>query len=165
MAHGFLKYTYLSIYLSIDLLLVKLVASFLTNRSQVIKYQNHYSNPLPVYNGIPQGTLLGPLLFLVIINSLVKEIPGRQKFVDDLTIAESCFRNLISDRMSILNETRGEALDLDVTVNPTKSMIMPICFLKSSPCFLNPIPPEMYVSSFKLLDVTVSSNFKWDISR
>ena len=148
---------------NIDPLLVKLVASFLTNRSQVVKYQNHYSNPLPIYNGIPQGTLLGPLLFSVMVNSLAKEVPDRWKFVDDLTIVESCFRNLISDPMSILNEIGSEALDLDMTVNPSKSMIMPICFLKSSPCFLNPIPPEIYASSVKLLGVTISSNLKWDI--
>ena len=148
---------------NIDPLLVKLVASFLTNRSQVVKYQNHYSNPLPVHNGIPQGTLLGPLLFSVMINSLAKEFPDRWKFVDDLTVVETCFRNLISDPMSILNEIGDEALDLDMTVNPSKSMIMPICFLKSSPYFLNPIPPEISVSSFKLLGVTISSNLKWDI--
>ena len=76
-----------------------------------------------------------PLLFSVMVNSLAKEVPDRCKFVDDLTIGESCFRNLISDPMSILNEIGSEALDLDMTVNPSKSMIMPICFLKSSPCF------------------------------
>ena len=65
--------------------------------------------------------------------------------------------------MSILNEIESEALDLDMTVNPSKSMIMPICFLKSTPCFLNPIPPEIYASSVKLLGVTISSILKWDI--
>ena len=129
----------------------------------MVKYQNHYSNPRSIYNGIPQGTHLGPLLFSVIVNSLAKEVPDRWKFFDDLTIVESSFRNLISDPMSILNDTGSEALDLDVTVNPFKSMIMPICFLKSSPCFLNPIPPEIYASSVKLLGVIISLNFKWDI--
>ena len=56
-----------------------------------------------------------------------------------------------------------EASDLNMTVNPSKSMIMPICFLKSSPHFLSPIPPEISVSSFKLLGVTISSNLKWGI--
>ena len=129
----------------------------------MVKYQNHYSNPLTIYNGIPQGTLLGPLLFSVMINSLAKEVSDRLKFVNNLKIVESCFINLISDPMSILNEIGSEALDLDMTVNPSKSMIMPICFLKSSPCFLNPIPPEIYVSSVKLLGVTISSDLMWDI--
>ena len=111
----------------------------------------------------PQGTLLGPLLFSVMINSLAKEIPDRWKLVDDLKIVESGFRNLISDPMSIVNETVSEALDLDMTVYLSKSMIIPICFLKFSPCFLNPIPPEIYLFTVKLLGVTISSNLKWDI--
>ena len=53
------------------------------------------------------------------INSLAKEVPDRWKFVDDLTIVESCFRNLISDPLSILNEIGSEALDLYMTVNPS----------------------------------------------
>ena len=48
--------------------------------------------------------------------------------------------------MSILDEIGDEALDLDMIVNHSKSVIMPICFLKSSPCFLNPIPSEISVS-------------------
>jgi len=136
---------------------VKFVASFPTNRSQVVKYQNTYSNPLPVHNGMPQGTLLGPLLFSVIINSLAKELPDQQKFADDLTVVETCFRNLIGGPMGTLNETGDEALDLEITVNPSKFMIMPICFLKSSPCYLNTIPPEISESSFKLLGVTIYS--------
>jgi len=67
---------------------VKLVASTFRNRSQVVKYQNYYLNPLLVYNGIPQGTLQGPLLFSVMINSLAKEFTGRWKFADDLTVVE-----------------------------------------------------------------------------
>ena len=120
---------------NIDPLLVKLIASFLTNISQVVKYQNHYSNPLPVHNGIPQGTFLGYLLFSVTINSIGKEFPNRWRFVDDLTVVETCLGNLISDPMSILDEIGNEALDLDKTVNPSKSMIMPISFLKSSLLF------------------------------
>ena len=77
---------------------------------------------------------------------------------DYLTIIETCFRDLIGDPMSILNEIGDEALDLVMTANPSKSMIMPISFLKSSPCFLNPISHEISVSSFKLLGVTMSSS-------
>ena len=149
--------------LNVDALVVKLVASFLTNRSQVVKYQNHYSNSLPVRNGILHGSLLGLLLFSVMINSLAKEFSDRWKFGDDLTFVETCFRNLISDPMSILNEIGDQALELDMTDNPSKSMIMQTYFLIFSTYFLNPIPAKISVSSFKLLGVTISSNLKWDI--
>jgi hypothetical protein len=40
--------------------LVNIIASFLSNRSQVVKYKNVYSDSLPISCRVPQGTLLGP---------------------------------------------------------------------------------------------------------
>ena len=147
----------------LDPLLVNIVISFLSNRSQVVKYKNIFSNPLPIYCGIPQGTLLGPLLFLVMINDIGKDFPQRWKYVDDLSILEVCHRNIKSDPLEILSHISDEAKNLNMKVNSTKSNIMTINFLKSIPAFLDPIPPDISVSSFKLLGVTISSNLKWDI--
>lgn len=38
--------------------------------------------------GLPQGTKLGPLLFEILVNNLLKNWPGRSKFVDDTTTFE-----------------------------------------------------------------------------
>ena len=64
--------------------------------------------------------------------------------------------------MGILHDIAGEASSLDMTVNPCKSTILSVSFLKSPPLFLHPIPPEISASSFKLLGVTISSDLKWD---
>jgi hypothetical protein len=61
----------------IETFLVKLFASFLSNRSQAVKYLNCYSSHLCIHNGIPQGTVLGPLLSSVMINSLLMYYPNR----------------------------------------------------------------------------------------
>ena len=108
----------------IDPLLVNIVISFLSNRSQVVKYKNTFSNSLPRYCGIPQRTLLGPLLFLVMINEIGKELPQRWKYVDDLSILEVCHRNIKSDPVEILTQCSDESKNLNMTVNPTKSQIM-----------------------------------------
>ena len=146
----------------IDPLLVNIVISFLSDRSQVVKYKNTFSNPLPRYCGIPQGTLLGPLLFLVMINEIGKEFPQRWKYVDDLSILEVCHRNIKSDPVEILTQCSDESKNLNITVNPTKSQIMTINFLKSTPAFCDPIPSEMLVKHVKLLGVTISNDLKWE---
>ena len=46
------------------------IKSFLENRTQIVIANNVASRPTMVQSGVPQGSVLGPLLFLILIDSL-----------------------------------------------------------------------------------------------
>ena len=56
--------------LPIPLLLINWIHSYLVNRSQSVHINGFSSNSAPVTSGVPQGSILGPLLFLLYVDSI-----------------------------------------------------------------------------------------------
>ena len=62
--------------------------SYLSNRSQFVSVSGFDSSPLPIIHGVPQGSVLGPLLFLIYINDLHSAIKSClvHHFADDTNL-------------------------------------------------------------------------------
>ncbi|XP_063909845.1 uncharacterized protein LOC135127332 [Zophobas morio] len=67
--------------------LLKLFKSYLIGRVQSVRYRNFYSEIYSPTSGVPQGSNLGPLLFLLFINDIVEHISSEKLlFADDLKL-------------------------------------------------------------------------------
>ena len=73
--------------LGVPPILLNWCASFLRNRQQRVKLGTFKSSWKQINAGVPQGTKLGPLFFLVMINDFPAAFP-LYKFIDDMTMFE-----------------------------------------------------------------------------
>ena len=65
----------------------KLLENYLSGRSQRVVLNGQTSSWRPVFAGVPQGSILGPLLFLVYINDLPNGLKSNVKlFADDTSL-------------------------------------------------------------------------------
>ena len=83
-----------------------LISSFLSNRKQLVCINTIKSDFLPVKYGIPQGSVLGPLLFSLYISDLPLFIKALcELFADDTTIhsSHSNLNNLLLSLQESIN--------------------------------------------------------------
>ena len=71
----------------------KWISSWLSERSQKVVLDGQASDPVPVLSGVPQGSVLGPFLFLIFIYDLPDNIRSSVRlFADDCVL----YRNIKS---------------------------------------------------------------------
>ena len=81
--------------------------SYLSNGVQFVKYNNSVSQSKHIYIGIPQGTILGPILFLLYINDLKNSNDDSIliQYADDSSLENH------SDNIQTLNSKMQASLD------------------------------------------------------
>ena len=147
---------------------VNWIIDFLRDRQQRVKLNNNcYSSWLHVPAGVPQGTRLGPWLFLVMINDLKLEGESFSmwKFADDTTVSEVVpisGESLLQEAVNHISRWSHNNL---FQLNPTKCKELVVCFKKTpSSCDSIKIDGVRFekVSSAKVLGVTISNDLKWN---
>ena len=97
--------------------LINSLKSFLANRSQYVSINGFDSLKLEIKSGVPQGSTLGPLLFLLYINDLSQSL----KFSTTSHFAETLESNLNYDLKFISEWLKSNRLSLNV--DKTKLLI------------------------------------------
>ena len=85
------------------------IRAFLVGRTQAVVLEGESSSEVPVTSGVPQGSVLGPLLFLLYINELPQNIQAQVRlFADDtavyLTVGSSDDRDTLQADLNTLQE-------------------------------------------------------------
>ena len=135
-----------------------MIRSYLTNRFQYVQFENSESDLSEIKAGIPQGSILGPLFFNIMINDIVN---SSNKFnfliyADDTTIYFN-LEDFPSENREVLINDELEKVNkwlklnkLAVNVDKTKSML----FHKR-----RPVTPIQFSMNNRIIDVVQYFNY------
>ena len=147
--------------------------SYLNNRNQKCFVNGQLSGSRSLLCGIPQGTILGPLLFLIYINDLPNcLVHSRPRmYADDthLTFASNNLDDIEYHLNLDLAKVNKWLIANRLTLNQSKTEFMLIgarqrlCTLQSAPCLAIDNVPIKQVSQIKSLGVHIDENLSWNI--
>ncbi|CBH14920.1 hypothetical protein, conserved [Trypanosoma brucei gambiense DAL972] len=108
--------------------IVKWCVSFLSNRTGRVRFREKLSRSRTFERGVPQGTVLGPIMFIIVMNSVsqrLAEVPLLQHgfFADDLTLlARHTERDVINHTLQCgLNVVLQWSKEYFMSVNVAKT--------------------------------------------
>ena len=96
------------------------IKAFLSNRQQQVKAEDEYSIWKPVKSGVPQGSVLRPILFVVFINDMLEVMQSLCQLFADHT--------KIFDMVNLRDVTAGDTLHQDIHSQSNWSEIWQLFF-------------------------------------
>ena len=93
----------------------KWIQSFVTDRVQFVQINQNFSNPKPVLSGIPQGSVIGPILFLLYMDDVTKVVSKHTTvslFADDAKFYSHDIVQVLNEKKWCLWEKNNVKLKL-----------------------------------------------------
>ena len=151
---------------------LKILTSYLSSRRQYVQINDAESQVLPVTNGVPQESILGPVLFNV-YDMNTKTDAACHQYADDTSLyRHSKPKDLRTCAITLgknVNELQGWSKDTKLIFNPKK--MKSLLFATQQMARRHQLNFELKsadgkvierVSNFKLLGVTFSEDLKWN---
>ena len=152
----------------IDGFLLKFFVEYLSGRKQRVVIGNTYSDDLNVASGVPQGSILGPLLFVLFINDIGNKVSSNSNillYADDTKLyrENSCVADslILQDDIAVLNDW---AIENKMKFHPDKCKVLSVTLKKNDmPRFTYKLgqTPLQYVQSEKDLGISITPNLCW----
>ena len=142
------------------------IASFLSDRQQAVVVDGYQSSYVSVRSGVPQGSVLGPCLFLAYISDMPDKLTALARlFADDTAVYRTVLNSEQQDQLQQDLQRLSEwEKSWDMLFHPQKCVSMPVTRSRS------PLDRsyELHghtldtVNSAKYLGVTLSRDLDWD---
>ena len=148
---------------------LQLLRSYLSDRKQYVEFENVKSDQSNIKTGVPQGSILGPLLFVIYVNdiSLASKIFTAIIYADDTSLSSTlntfrCNTNVnINNELSKISEWL-KVNKLSLNTKKTKAMIfhMPQKQVTAPTLEIDETSIE-FVNSFNYLGITIDKHLSW----
>ena len=143
-------------------MILKWLVSFLSNRNQYVSYNSSKSQLNNIKYGVPQGSVLGPLLFLIFINDIlnIKSLGHLLLFADDTSITFHA-NNVVELETDMNNTLKHRDIwlsinKLTINLNKTNFIVFNNDTIKLAIILHNTSIIQKY--SIKFLGVTIDTN-------